>query len=401
MEKSEKLDVLVNYYKIHNEQVSSKIMLATLIYLFLSVLWNTIFLLFDLPYSRANLLLLLSCLGVGLLLVAAKRFVRSSPHISKHVVLLFIVFIVCSLYFGSGYREAWAFFFLVPLVSGFYGDKIMLFAYSFLGLLLMIYLGHQYPEFTGNSDPIDLSNRVLLYLIIATFSHLLLRQLNQLYDAQVNTIMDSAEATIQQVVNTFVIAIEAKDTYTFGHSERVSKYAVELARTLPEYHDKKNIQRLYMSGLLHDIGKINIPEQVLTKNGSLTCEEYELIKTHPIAGGRMVEKLPMLGALKPGVLYHHEKWDGSGYPTGIAGEEIPLDARILAIADVFDALTSDRSYREAMSVGQAFGVLEQASGTQFDPFLISKLPEIRNAWIKIYEESRNEVDEFEHLTEFL
>lgn len=401
MEKSEKLDALVNYYKIHNDQVSSKIMLATLIYLFLSVLWNTIFLLFDLPYSRANLLLLLSCLGVGLLLVAAKRFVRSSSHISKHVVLLFIVFIVCCLYFGSGYREAWAFFFLIPLVSGFYGDKIVLFAYSFLGLLLMIYLGHQYPEFTGNSDPIDLSNRVLLYLIIATFSHLLLRQLNQLYDAQVNTIMDSAEATIQQVVNTFVIAIEAKDAYIFGHSERVGKYAVELARTLPEYQDKKNMQRLYMSGLLHDIGKINIPEHVLTKNGPLTREEYELIKTHPIAGGRMVEKLPMLGALKPGVLYHHEKWNGSGYPTGISGGKIPLDARILAIADVFDALTSERSYREALSVRQAFDILEQASGTQFDPSLISKLPEIRNAWIKIYEESSNEVDEFEHLTEFL
>src|SRR5690606_13261648 len=151
-------------------------------------------------------------------------------------------------------------------------------------------------------------------------------------------------------------------------------------------HDKTNMQRLYMSGLLHDIGKSNIPEQVLTKDGPLTYEEYALTKTHPVAGGRMGEKVQRLAAWKSGVLHPHERWDGSGHPTGIAGEEIPLDARILAIADVFDALTSNRSYREAMTVEQAFDVLEQASGTQFDPYLIGKLPEIREAWIRIHEE---------------
>lgn len=398
---TDKMIMLGNYYKIHNEQVSTKILNATFFYLLLSIVWNSAFLLFRLPFSRANLLLLLSCLGAWFIVVGGKRLLRLSANISMHLVLLFMILVVCCLYFGSGYREAWGFFFLIPLISGFYGDRFVLILYSLLGLLMMIFVGHQYPIVSGIFDSIDLSNRILLYLIIATFSHLLLKQLNQLYEAQVTTIMDSADASIRQVVKTFIIAVEAKDAYTFGHSERVSKYAIELARNLPEYWDKKKLQCLYLSGLLHDIGKINIPEQVLTKSGALTKEEYDLIKSHPVVGGRMVEKLPMLGSLKPGVLYHHEKWDGTGYPTGIKGEEIPLDARILAIADVFDAVTSRRSYREAISPEEAFKIIEQGSGTHFDPYLVDKLREIKAKWIEVYNEASNEIKEFEQLTESL
>jgi len=317
------------------------------------------------------------------------------------LVLLFMIFLVITLYFGSGYREAWSFFLLIPLIAGFYGDRIVLAIYSLLGLIAMTYFGERFPHIPGVYDSIDISNRILLYVIVATFSHLLLKQMNRQYEMQVNTITESAEATIEQVVKTFIISVEAKDYYTFGHSERVSKYAVELARILPEFRDQKKLQALRMSGLLHDIGKINIPEQILVKEGPLTEEEYELIKTHPVVGGRMVEKISLLGSLKPGVLYHHERWDGSGYPTGIKGKEIPLEARILAIADVFDAVTSNRAYREAMSVEQAFDLLEKGRGTHFDPYLIDQLPKVKSKWMEIYKEMNDEFGELETLSGLL
>lgn len=212
-----------------------------------------------------------------------------------------------------------------------------------------------------------------------------------------NLIVDSMETTIEQVVKTFIISIEAKDSYTFGHSERVSKYAVELALRLPEFQDKQRLETLRLSGLLHDIGKINIPEAVLTKPTKLTEEEYELIKTHTVVGGRMVEKISGLGQLKPGVLYHHERWDGKGYPTGAKGKEIPLEARILSIADTFDAITSSRSYRPAASVTEAFEQLKKGSGTQFDPDLIKRLDEVMMGWRRIHKEYSEDLSEFETL----
>jgi HD-GYP domain-containing protein (c-di-GMP phosphodiesterase class II) len=205
------------------------------------------------------------------------------------------------------------------------------------------------------------------------------------------------ESTIEQVVKTFIISIEAKDSYTFGHSERVSKYAVELALRLPEFQDKLRLETLRLSGLLHDIGKINIPETVLAKPTKLTDEEYELIKTHPVVGGRMVEKISGLGHLKPGVLYHHERWDGKGYPTGAKEKEIPLEARILSIADTFDAITSSRSYRPATSLAEAIEQIKKESGTQFDPELIKHLDEVKISWRRIYKEYNEDLTEFETL----
>jgi len=222
-----------------------------------------------------------------------------------------------------------------------------------------------------------------------------------MYNNQVSIIMNSVDTTIEQVVKTFIVSIEAKDSYTFGHSERVSKYAVELASRLPEFKDPKKLQTLRLSGLLHDIGKINIPEAVLTKSTKLTESEFELIKTHAVLGGRMVEKISGLGPLKPGVLYHHERWDGRGYPTGAVGEEIPLNARILCIADSFDAITSSRSYRSALSVAEAYELLKAEKGTQFDPKLIDLLDEVRLSWMKIYKDSNDSLTEFETLLSLL
>jgi putative nucleotidyltransferase with HDIG domain len=232
---------------------------------------------------------------------------------------------------------------------------------------------------------------------VATFSYVLFRKLYELNHTQVNTIVGAMETTIEQVVKSFIISIEAKDMYTFGHSERVSKYAVELAKAIPEVQDESDLQNLRLAGLLHDIGKINIPEAILTKPIKLTYEEYEIIKTHPVVGMKMVEKISALASLKAGVLYHHERWDGKGYPSEIAGEDIPLHARILAVADAFDAMTSTRAYRHALSFEDALQRLKDGSGTQFDPNLIEKIELIKRSWVVIYQESINGIKEFEKL----
>ncbi|MFD0715448.1 HD-GYP domain-containing protein [Paenibacillus sp. GCM10027626] len=397
---TDKSKLLVSYYQKHREQVNNSLLKLAAVYLLLSICWNAFFSLFQLPYSRANLPLLIICIVIWGGLEWGRRQFKLSATVVEHLVILFICFVVCCLYFGSGYREAWGYLLLIPIAAAFYGDRPVLITYSTLGLLLMIILGTSFPLVPGY-DQIDLSNRLLLYAIIATFSYLVLQQLNKLYESQVNTILDSANASIEQVVKTFIVAVEAKDFYTFGHSERVSKYAVELARLLPEYNDQKRLKQLRLTGLLHDIGKINIPEQVLGKEGALTPQEYALVKTHPVVGSRMVEKIEMLESLKPGVLYHHEKWDGSGYPAGLKGENIPLEARILAIADVFDALTSNRAYRDAIPLDEAFAILEAGDGTHFDPNLMKLLPAIKGKWIEIYIATNDDVEELEIITDFL
>jgi hypothetical protein len=391
---SERKKLLQNYHFSHQRNLSLRVLKIAFIYLLLSITWNTIFLIFDIPYSRANILFLLLPMVVLLCILALNRQRKIPPSVMMHVVLVFLVFVSCCLYYGSGYREAWGYFLAIPILAGLYGNLRVLFIYTAAGLVTMLVVNLAHPLVYA-LDSIDLSNRILLYMILGTFSYLLPRQLNQMYKNQVNLIVTSVETTIEQVVKTFIVSIEAKDNYTFGHSERVSKYAVELAMRLPEFQDKQRLDTLRLSGLLHDIGKINIPESVLMKTTKLTDEEYELIKTHTVVGGRMVEKISGLGQLKPGVLYHHERWDGKGYPTGSKGLEIPIEARILSIADAFDAITSTRSYRASATTNEAFERLKQASGTQFDPALVAVLDVVKGSWNKIYEEYNESLTEFE------
>jgi HD-GYP domain-containing protein (c-di-GMP phosphodiesterase class II) len=173
---------------------------------------------------------------------------------------------------------------------------------------------------------------------------------------------------LANVVRALVSAIEAKDAYTCGHSERVALYGQCLAKRLGYSDD--DLQRLYLSGLLHDIGKIGISDAVLTKPGKLTDEEFDEIKRHPRQGWHILQGLEELESIMPGVVFHHERIDGKGYPDGLAGEEIPIDGRLLAVADAFDAMTSDRPYRKGMSIEKAFSILLDGAGTQWDPELV-------------------------------
>ncbi len=163
-------------------------------------------------------------------------------------------------------------------------------------------------------------------------------------------------------------AVDAKDPYTYGHSERVARIAIELGRELALSDDE--LSDLYLAGLLHDVGKIGIRDEVLCKHGPLTAEEMDHIKQHPTIGHSILKDLRQISSLLPGVLHHHERWDGAGYPTGLAGEAIPRLARILAVADSYDAMSTSRPYRKAMSLANVEQILTDGAGTQWDPRII-------------------------------
>ena len=176
--------------------------------------------------------------------------------------------------------------------------------------------------------------------------------------------LQQREDLIFRLMRTMSSAIDARDAYTRGHSQRVGRYAMEIGRQLALDHN--DCHQLLLTGLLHDLGKIGVPDHVLLKAGRLTSEEFDLIKMHPEIGHRILQPIPELAFALPGVLHHHERIDGRGYPHGIVGEKIPLQARILAVADAFDAMTSSRTYRAAMSEDKARAILIDGAGTQWD-----------------------------------
>ena len=160
--------------------------------------------------------------------------------------------------------------------------------------------------------------------------------------------------------------IDAKDKYTNGHSVRVAEYAREIARRAGKSEQEQD--DIYFIGLLHDIGKIGIPDTIINKTSKLTDEEYELIKTHTQVGADILESMTEIEGLSIGAYYHHERYDGKGYPKGLKGEEIPEIARIIGVADAYDAMTSKRSYRDVLPQNVVREEIEKGKGTQFDPY---------------------------------
>ena len=189
-----------------------------------------------------------------------------------------------------------------------------------------------------------------------------------------NTDLRKANETLQESYRATVVgfarALEESDRYTRGHSERVSQYAGILGRQLTL--SEKDNELLVWAALMHDIGKIGIRNEKLNKPGKLTPEELSMFRTHPAKGKRILEPIPFMVDLIPGAFCHHESWDGSGYPNGLMGENIPLIGRIVAIADSYDAMTSDRSYRKAMPHEVALNEIERCSGNQFDERLVGE-----------------------------
>lgn len=224
-----------------------------------------------------------------------------------------------------------------------------------------------YPVAAANA------NQLLSYANMAVFQ---IKQHGKnaikIYNSQNNNIEETEEQgeKIQELSSTIfalTAAIDAKDHYTFNHSQCVSKYAARLAEAMglaPE-----NVEIIRQAGLLHDIGKIGIPDSILTKSGRLTPEEFSIMRQHVERSIEMIRHLPSLDYVIPAVLGHHERYDGSGYPRGISGEDIPLSARCLSIADSFDAMISRRSYKNSIPLEEALAEIERNLGTQFDPVL--------------------------------
>jgi putative nucleotidyltransferase with HDIG domain len=176
---------------------------------------------------------------------------------------------------------------------------------------------------------------------------------------------ESQERNLVDTITAFVNAIESKDPYLKGHSARVALYATEIARAM--HLDAETVEVVNRGAMLHDLGKLSIMDTILRKPERLTADEFSLIKAHPVVGERILKPLRFLAREACAVRHHHERFDGSGYPDGLSGEDIPLAARIVTVADVFDAVTSHRPYRTALPVEAARQEIVRGRGTHFDP----------------------------------
>jgi ribonuclease P protein subunit RPR2 len=182
--------------------------------------------------------------------------------------------------------------------------------------------------------------------------------------ARAQELRDSYFATVRALTN----AVEARDAYTGKHAERVAAYALEIGNAVGERW--AGSPEIEFGFLLHDIGKVAVPDSILHKPEPLTAQERELIQQHPVTGWEIVRQVDFLGAASDVVRHHHERWDGDGYPDGLKSDEIPLTARVFAVADTLDALTTTRPYRPASPIGDARALIHEGRGTQFDPTVV-------------------------------
>lgn len=200
---------------------------------------------------------------------------------------------------------------------------------------------------------------------------------------------DDVHGLLMGLLHSLTSAVDAKDSYTCGHSERVALIARELA--LAAGFDDVEAERVYIAGLLHDVGKIGVPEGVLRKCGKLTEAEVSAMKQHPEIGARILADVRQVQDIIPGVLHHHERFDGRGYPYGLSGTEIPVLGRVIGLADALDAMTSNRTYRRGMPIRQALDEIRKCAGTQFDPVLAEALVGIGSDRLtELLEQHRNQ-----------
>lgn len=199
------------------------------------------------------------------------------------------------------------------------------------------------------------------------------REMLESYGRELHSIAD-LEESYRGTVEALAVAVESKDSTTGGHIRRVS----QLGEVLAEAHlgDAAHDPQMQFGFLLHDVGKLAVPDAVLCKPGALTAEEWSHIRRHPVEGARILSAVPFLEGATDIVLHHHERWDGGGYPDGLAGEAIPIGARLFAIADTIDAMTSDRPYRSGLPLPAAIDEVVRLAGTQFDPACVITLTQM-------------------------
>ncbi|KGM44618.1 HD-GYP domain-containing protein [Neobacillus niacini] len=334
-----------------------------------------------------------------------KHEVIGLPDLWKlnYIVLLLILFI--AYYFNKVKKQNWIkYVFIISYLSvsclvdivTFHGDND---GYTsgnvveiFLILSLPIFLNTKYfwlvtlgvtLKYIATGILLKTSLVVVPIVLIAILSGLSFFLLVR-FQGYVRALSSSYDDQLEGIVKGVIATLELKDPYTRGHSERVAKYALMFANEVGKF-SKEEQKSFYYACLLHDIGKVNIPDQILMKPGKLTNEEFEIIKSHPVVGAEAVKNVEGIKNSIYVIRSHHERWDGKGYPDQLKGEEIPLLARVSAIADAFDAMTSSRSYRDALPYEEAYNRIIQGQGSQFDPMLVEKFKKIFPAWIKFHQ----------------
>ncbi|WP_127579703.1 HD-GYP domain-containing protein [Paenibacillus koleovorans] len=217
---------------------------------------------------------------------------------------------------------------------------------------------------------------ISLTIVISSITYILL---NRFLD-YVKAVRESYNVQMEEIVKGIVATLELKDPYTRGHSERVAHFSLLLAHRMGQFSEEE-LKLFYYACLLHDVGKVNIPDYILTKPSSLTEAEYDIIKSHPVVGANAMKGIEGLKDSVEVILHHHEHWDGNGYPDQLLGDEIPILARITSVADAFDAMTTMRSYRDALPVEEAYRRIIDGKGKQFDPRVVEAFQEIFPLWV--------------------
>jgi HD-GYP domain-containing protein (c-di-GMP phosphodiesterase class II) len=179
------------------------------------------------------------------------------------------------------------------------------------------------------------------------------------------------EEGLNPILENLVEAVSRHDTYTGGHSRRVAQYALQIGQIMG--YPLEQLDCVRRAGLVHDIGKVVIPDRILRKEGPLTEEEFRMVRMHPVLGASILGRMPGMEDLVAAVLYHHERWDGTGYPDGLAEDEIPTESRMILVADAFDAMTTQRPYGEVLSSDDAIAQLSLHASRQFDPLFVAAL----------------------------
>lgn len=261
------------------------------------------------------------------------------------------------------------------IMTPFHGDQVVEEIRKFnKDLYILLLTGHKdlappldtirRLDIQGYCEKSDKFDQLLLLIESGIKSIAQMKEIREINN-KLNTTYDKLEQAYLEIVETLRYTVEAKDTYTRGHSDRVSAYSVLIGQKL-ELQDK-DLHCLKIGGLFHDIGKIGIPDSILLKESKLTDDEYSQIKNHPSIGAHILSSVSYFKEMIPIVKHHHEKYDGTGYPSRLKYEEIPYLARIAAVADSFDAMTSKRSYRDSLSLEIVISEFERCKGTQFDP----------------------------------
>lgn len=272
--------------------------------------------------------------------------------------------------------------FIIPIMfSILYEDKKMCVNITLTSVLLLIMpVVSRGGDSAYNADIVpEAIISVALIALVSVFSVMIIsvlvnrkRELNEAlieaekakYIDELNEMNHELELLSNEAFEAIAKAVDVNDPYTAGHSRRVAKYSKMIAEHLD--YSEKDLEEIYCAGLIHDVGKLGIDNQIINKNGKLSNEEYEEIKKHPLMGYEILKNISIRGNFAYGAKWHHERMDGRGYPDGISGDEIPLIARIIAVADAYDAMTSRRAYRDIMSQDKVREQIEQGMGSQFD-----------------------------------